>query len=94
MCLCRIIRPPRKRGGHVLLDVCAEVTRGPGGTQQDGAAIVRHVVAQSDGTKWMGRAAYQLARSANWGDLWPAAYNQNQKQQVVMPGRAQLGQSS
>lgn len=51
-----------------------------GGVQ---AAIVRHVVARSDADKWMGSAGYELARSAQWGDLWPAAYDKNNKKQVV-----------
>jgi ribosomal protein RSM22 (predicted rRNA methylase) len=44
---------------------------------------VRHVVARSDAHKWMGRAGYEMARSAHWGDLWPSAYDVNDKQQVV-----------
>lgn len=44
---------------------------------------MRHVVARSDAHRWMGSAGYELAKSANWGDLWPAAYDANEKQQVV-----------
>jgi hypothetical protein len=73
----------------VILDLCSPSC--PSGlsdptyasTQGTDAAIVRHIVAKSDVAKQMGSAGWQLARSANWGDLWPAAYGQNEKQQVV-----------
>jgi ribosomal protein RSM22 (predicted rRNA methylase) len=80
----RIIRPPRKRGGHIVLDVCTGRCGGSSSEQSEQqAAIVRHTVARSDAHKWMGSAGYELAKSANWGDLWPAAYDANEKQQVV-----------
>uniref|UniRef100_A0A383V6H0 Uncharacterized protein n=1 Tax=Tetradesmus obliquus TaxID=3088 RepID=A0A383V6H0_TETOB len=85
----RIIRPPRKRGGHVILDVCAAAAAAAAAADSadpaaaaaagaDGAAgllpaagqLERHVVAKSDAKKWMGRAAYSMARDAQWGDLW------------------------
>lgn len=96
--VCRIIRPPRKRGGHVILDVCTGSCAGAapsgldsssGDAQPHGAAIVRHVVARSDAQKWMGSAGYALAKSANWGDLWPSAYEGNEKQQAVNVAREQ-----
>lgn len=45
--------------------------------------IVRHIVARSDASKWMGKAGYEMANAANWGDLWPDFYRQNPKQQVI-----------
>lgn len=76
----------------MILDLCSpscpSVSNNPIDTtdisrQGSDAAIVRHIVAKSDVAKQMGSAGWQLARSANWGDLWPAAYGQNEKQQVV-----------
>jgi ribosomal protein RSM22 (predicted rRNA methylase) len=81
----RIIRPPRKRGGHVILDVCAAAAAPtdnaadssiPSSSQPAAAGLPpagrleRHVIAKSDARKWMGRAAYSMARDAQWGDLW------------------------
>jgi ribosomal protein RSM22 (predicted rRNA methylase) len=51
----RIIAPPLKRAGHVLLDQCA-----PSGI------IERMVVRKADGG-----LVYTAARKAAWGDLWP-----------------------
>jgi hypothetical protein len=94
----RIIRPPRKRGGHVVLDVCAPAPPpGAGGAAAAAAAgaagllsgrLERHTVARSDASKWMGLAAYRMAKQAAWGDLWPAFYNLNPKRQVVPPPAA------
>lgn len=73
----------------MILDLCSpscpSVSHDPTDTNTQGtdAAIVRHIVAKSDVAKQMGSAGWQLARSANWGDLWPAAYGQNEKQQLV-----------
>lgn len=82
----------------MILDVCAPCSSDPleAGTAQDlglgrGAAgsvqaagqLERHVVARSDTRKWMGEAAYKMAQHAQWGDLWPSAYNTNAKKQVL-----------
>jgi ribosomal protein RSM22 (predicted rRNA methylase) len=32
--------------------------------------LERHIVAKSDARTWMGKAAYSMARDAQWGDLW------------------------
>ncbi|KAL7750157.1 37S ribosomal protein S22 [Sorochytrium milnesiophthora] len=50
----RIVFPPMKRGGHVLMDACTE--RG---------SFDRFAV-----TKSMGKQAYRDARKTAWGDLW------------------------
>jgi ribosomal protein RSM22 (predicted rRNA methylase) len=57
----RLVRPPRKRGGHVILDLCA-----PADAAGGAGALMREVVARSRGA-----AAYRLARAARWGDVWP-----------------------
>ncbi len=46
------------------------------------------MVARSDSDKWMGKAAYRMAKQAEWGDLWPSFYNLNPKRQVVPPPTA------
>ncbi|HKF22813.1 MAG TPA: small ribosomal subunit Rsm22 family protein [Candidatus Angelobacter sp.] len=50
----RIVRHPRKHGGHVELTLCA------GG----GSRIETRTVARSEG------AIYRLARQSEWGDAW------------------------
>lgn len=51
----RIARPPLKRNGHVILDVCS-----PRGQ------LERFVSAKSHG-----KEEYHDARKSYWGDLWP-----------------------
>ena len=53
----RIARPPLKRNGHVILDVCT-----PSGQ------LERFVAAKSHG-----KEEYHDARKSYWGDLWPHA---------------------
>lgn len=50
----RLVLPPLKRHGHVILDVCTPAGR-----------LERWTVARS-----FGRQAYRDARKAAWGDLW------------------------
>jgi len=54
----RMVRPPMKRSGHVIVDVCT-----PQGTFE------RRVVAKG-GHKHI-EWAYRTARKARWGGLWP-----------------------
>lgn len=54
----RIIRAPKKKKGHVLIDVCAS----PG-------IITRHTVRKSMADVMPG--IYSAARKSRWGGLWP-----------------------
>ena len=51
----RLVLPPLKRGGHVLLDACCPTTN-----------IERFTVAKS-----MGKQEYYDARKSRWGDAFP-----------------------
>lgn len=82
--MCRIVRPPRKRGGHVILDLCVAHDSADGSGPQQSGQLERHIVAKSDAKKWMGRAAYKMVQQANWGDLWPTFYHDNPKKQVLV----------
>ncbi|GAA5904730.1 hypothetical protein JCM6882_008359 [Rhodosporidiobolus microsporus] len=53
----RLIGPPMKRSGHVILEVCAA-----------SGEIERHTIPKSQG-----RQAYYDARKASWGDAFPHA---------------------
>ena len=55
----RLVRPPSKRSGHIILDLCT-----PAGSLQ------RITVAASH-TKLLGPGSYRMARKARWGDAWP-----------------------
>ncbi|CAI5469299.1 unnamed protein product [Closterium sp. Yama58-4] len=58
----RVIREPRRRGQHVIVDVCASVDgRGRRGELQ------RLLF-----SKAAGRVEYRFARKVRWGDLWPS----------------------
>ncbi len=56
-------RPPRKKAGHVLLDVCAA------GGPDAALGGLRKVVVGRRGAG--GQPLYRFARKLRWGDLWP-----------------------
>lgn len=55
----RVTREPRRRGGHVLLDLCKAAEN------RSGSAVAKQVV-----SKGKAPAAYRCARDTHWGDLW------------------------
>ena len=72
----RIIRPPRKRGKHIIIDVCSsqEHDTDPDSVDTSHGRLVRQVVATTDKKSWLGPGGYRLARKSRWGDLWPKYY--------------------
>jgi hypothetical protein len=61
----RLVRPPLKRKGHVIIDFCSGQKIGQG----DGD-IIRHVVTKNTMSK-LAPGAYSAARKARWGGFWP-----------------------
>lgn len=55
----RVLRPPRKAKGHVVLQLCT-----PTGELTERVVAASHVAI-------LGSASYRLARKARWGDAWP-----------------------
>ena len=55
----RLVRPPRPRARHVVLDLCAR-----------SGQLERRIVAPSHDARLM-PGAYRQARKARWGDTWP-----------------------
>ena len=55
-------RPPRKKSGHVVLDLCS--ARGLG----EKPRLEQQVVSRSSAA---GTLLYRDARKSRWGDLWP-----------------------
>jgi len=55
----RVLRPPRKAKGHVVLQLCT-----PSGELTERVVAASHV-------SILGSASYRLARKARWGDAWP-----------------------
>jgi hypothetical protein len=82
----RVIRPPRRRGRHVILDVCAAAAAAGAGAGGEGGQLERHVVAKSDTRKGVGPAGYRIAQKAGWGDLWPAPYMADTCKEVLGRG--------
>jgi hypothetical protein len=83
----RVIRAPRKRSGHVLLDLCAAAPPAPPAAaatsaqqeSQPAAAgvLLKQVVSRAAARRDAGgTAAYRLARRLRWGDAWPHHYQQ------------------
>lgn len=63
----RILRPARKRSGHVVLDLCSSQ-----------GELKRQIVSKGSSQRGLGgTAAYRLARKSNWGDLWPGHYERS-----------------
>ena len=57
----RMVRPPLKKSGHVIIDLC---------TAEGG--LNRHIVARSNAWEGgVGKSGYRAARKSKWGDLWP-----------------------
>ena len=56
----RMVRPPIKRSGHVIVDLCdAEGT------------LSRQIIAKSNAWEGgVGKVGYKAARKSKWGDLW------------------------
>mmetsp|Transcript_711 Transcript_711/g.1067 ORF Transcript_711/g.1067 Transcript_711/m.1067 type:complete len:189 (+) Transcript_711:734-1300(+) len=61
----RLVRPPIKKKGHVILDFCSGKNMGQGDGQ-----IIRHRVSKSVMSR-VAPGAYTAARKARWGGLWP-----------------------
>jgi len=61
----RLVRPPIKKKGHVILDFCSGKQMGQGDGQ-----IIRHRVSKSVMSR-VAPGAYTAARKARWGGLWP-----------------------
>jgi ribosomal protein RSM22 (predicted rRNA methylase) len=59
-------RPPRKKAGHVVLDVCS-----PGSSVNAKPHLEQQVVTRR--SHRLGIPLYRLARKMRWGDLWPSA---------------------
>ena len=55
----RLVRPPSKRSGHVVLDLCT-----PAGSLQLYTIAASH-------SELLGPGSYRMARKARWGDAWP-----------------------
>ena len=72
----RIIRTPRKRGKHIIVDICSpeQDPTTESGVDTSQGHLVRQIIATTDKRTWLGPAGYRLARKSRWGDLWPKFY--------------------
>ena len=66
----RIIRQPRKRAKHVLVDFCTAHGHKQG-------RLARQAVGAIDRRTWLGPAGYRMVRKSRWGDLWPHYHQQH-----------------
>lgn len=66
-------RPPRKRGRHVVLDLCS-AGMSSGVVDHSRGVLLRQVLSHSQRDSGIGPAGYRLGRKASWGDLWPLFY--------------------
>ena len=59
----RVIRPPQKRRGHVIIETC-----------EPNGELEKRIVAKSHGTVFgIGKEGYRRARKTRLGDLWSYA---------------------
>ena len=76
----RLLRQPRKRSGHVMVDMCSAVdAQGTflGGNQ---GVILRQIVSKGKAARETGGIApFKLARRVRWGDVWPMHYQNAMK---------------
>ena len=75
----RVVRKPRTRHRHVILDVCAAKRTAAGQLPSEGQ-LLQQVVGKAD-IAWAGAKGYRIARKARWGDLWPTFF---QDQAIVV----------
>ena len=68
----RVVRKPRTRHWHVILDVCAAKRTAAGHVSGEGQ-LLQQVVGKAD-IAWAGAKGYRIARKARWGDLWPTFF--------------------
>lgn len=68
-----LCRPPRKRGGHVVLDLCS-AGQTEGAVDHGRGVLLRQVLTRGEREGLIGPMGYRLARKARWGDLWPLSY--------------------
>ena len=61
-----MIRPPRKKAGHVVLDMCSPGSRADAKPRLEQQVVTRR-------SHQLGIPLYRLARKLRWGDLWPSA---------------------
>ena len=85
----RVVRKPRTRHRHVILDVCAAKRTGSGQSSAEGQ-LLQQVVGKAD-IAWAGAKGYRIARKARWGDLWPTCF---QDQAITVTGRGPGGPGS
>ena len=77
-----MVRKPRTRHRHVILDVCSARRSAAGSSTAEGE-ILQQVVGKAD-VAWAGVKGYRLARKTRWGDLWPSFF---QDQAIVVSAR-------
>ena len=71
----RLIRQPRKRSRHVIVDLCS--AHDANGYYLGGkkGQIVKHIVSKASSVRYKDdQSAYKLARKARWGDRWPVEF--------------------
>ena len=68
----RVVRKPRTRHRHVVVDVCAAKRTGNVQARDEGQ-LLQQVVGKAD-VSWAGTRGYRLARKTRWGDLWPTFF--------------------
>ena len=85
----RVVRKPRTRHRHVILDVCAAKRTGSGQSSTEGQ-LLQQVVGKAD-IAWAGAKGYRIARKTRWGDLWPTCF---QDQAIIVTGREPGGPGS
>lgn len=66
----RIVRAPKKKKGHVIVDFCTSQTVSEDGEEKDEGRIVRHLISRKESAR-AAPGMYGAARKARWGGLWP-----------------------
>ena len=86
----RLLRPPRKRSGHVVLDLCSAIDEDGRYLGGDQGVLLRQIVSKGNAVRGTGGVApFKIARHARWGNLWPIEY-QNRIKAFVPPAAGVL----
>jgi len=82
----RVLRPPRKRKGHVMIDLCSVLDEYGADLGENEATIIRQTISKAKAKSfWGSDEVYRASRRVRWGDSWPAIFQAGIKNSVESP---------
>eukprot|EP00890_Picochlorum_soloecismus_P002118 jgi/Picsp_1/2907/NSC_01132-R1_ribosomal small subunit rsm22 len=71
----RVLKPPLKRKGHVMIDICSALDESGAFMGGKSGTILRQIISKGKSRDvWGHEKMYRHARNAQWGQVWPLLY--------------------